>query len=199
MDYNNRVKGSITQTIVKSILEDAGYHVVPLGIEEVLRELKQLNPISYLQLGLPSVLRKLPDFFITDLKNQKHWLLEVKYRRQWNATTHASLEEDLLEQAQKWGPFSFLLLLGHSTHVPSPGYEPSQMPRYRLGVTSLKVENSSLYASTQSGDKAWPAFAWEDFFTVQDYFPNVFDRWRDETLIKAVEVLDSLSSLDLMQ
>ena len=44
MQYINRLKGAVTQTLLKSLLEDAGYRIVPLGIEEVIREVKVLTP-----------------------------------------------------------------------------------------------------------------------------------------------------------
>lgn len=81
MDYKNRLKGAITQVLLKSLLEDAGYRIVPLGIEEVLRELSSLEQEHYKQLNLPPALRKLPDFFVADMEFKKTYLVEVKYRK----------------------------------------------------------------------------------------------------------------------
>lgn len=70
MEYSNRLKGSVTQALLKSLLADAGYRVVPLGIEEAIREVTSLDKERYSALELPSVLRKMPDFFIADRELQ---------------------------------------------------------------------------------------------------------------------------------
>ena len=50
MKFENRLKGNVTQTLISSLLEDAGYRIVPLGVEEVARssrsnvQTKELKP-----------------------------------------------------------------------------------------------------------------------------------------------------------
>lgn len=40
MKFNSLLKGKITQTLLEVLLEDADYTATPLGIEEVIREVK---------------------------------------------------------------------------------------------------------------------------------------------------------------
>jgi hypothetical protein len=116
MNYKNRLKGAVTQVLMKSLLVDAGYHVVPLGIEEVIREVNFLDGKNYLELHLPTPLRKMPDFFVVDKNYRKHYLVEVKYRRAWNANTFKTLYKELLEQVRCWGTIFLLAVSGDSNN-----------------------------------------------------------------------------------
>lgn len=64
MDYKNYLKGAITQVLMKSLLIDAGCHVVSLGIEEVIREVNSLSRENYLAWDLLTPLRKMPVFLL---------------------------------------------------------------------------------------------------------------------------------------
>ena len=110
MNFERRIKGHITESLVQTLLEHAGYRVVPLGIEHIIREVKDTgNSSVHLHKGL----RSLPDFLITDAEIKKSWMLEVKYRHRWNEATIASLESTLLNQALYWDEFYFLVFLGN--------------------------------------------------------------------------------------
>ena len=37
MEFEQRIKGKLTETLVSELLEHAGYKVVPLGIEQIIR------------------------------------------------------------------------------------------------------------------------------------------------------------------
>ncbi len=137
IDFSRRMKGALTQTLVKSLLEDANYRVVSLGIEEVMREIAALEQPQYLGLRLPKALRSLPDFLVTDSSIAKAWLVEVKYRRRWDADAIQSLRDKLLEQAGTWGPFFLLLFLGeHAGDFDTPAN--------RCGIFELRVDNGNL-------------------------------------------------------
>src|SRR5688572_19535038 len=112
MDFKNRLKGTVTQTLLKALLEDAGYRVVPLGIEDVIREVTGLPIANYEALNLSFTLRKLPDFFVADRTFGKHWLVEVKYRKQWDKQTRESLGKEMLKQVAQWQPILLVVFLG---------------------------------------------------------------------------------------
>jgi hypothetical protein len=80
MLFSNRLKGGITQALVRALLQDGGYRIVPLGIEEVVREVTVLPPPIYLALGLPALMRSMPDFLVAQADMQRCWLIEVKYK-----------------------------------------------------------------------------------------------------------------------
>ena len=96
----------MTQTLVKALLEDAGYRTIPLGVEEVIREVSVLSPIDYSGLELPTVFRKMPDFFVADEDISKAWLVEVKYRKVWDDEVRRKLGEQIFEQVKVWKPLS---------------------------------------------------------------------------------------------
>jgi len=190
MEYTNRLKGAVTQTLLKSLLEDAGYRIVPLGIEEVIREFKVLDKKEYLSLGLPDNLRKLPDFLVTNRKVSKAYLLEVKYRRSWNQRTRKSLEQQLKIQVKVWNPLYFMLFLGEP-------YKQKELPIYWMRVTRLSIRNQQLYFSNRSGVKVrWNKACWSDFSRVQDVFKNLDDQWEDQTIEKTKVLLHTLKQLD---
>lgn len=104
MKYSNRLKGSITQALVRSLLIDAGITIVPLGIEEVIRELSDMPQKQYNALNLPYPLKTLPDFFAINVDRLESWLLEVKFRRTWNSDVQDELYYTLYEQVKSWSP-----------------------------------------------------------------------------------------------
>jgi len=157
MEYTRRLKGAITQTLLKSLLEDAGYRIIPLGIEEIIREIKVLSKKQYLSLGLPKNLRKLPDFFVADRKISKVWLLEIKYRKSWNPTTRKILEPGLKQQVKEWNPLYVMLFLGEP-------YKNKESPIYSMRVARLSIHNQQLYFTDKSGAKVrWNEACWSDF------------------------------------
>jgi hypothetical protein len=105
MNFSNRLKGHITQALLKALLEDSCYHIVPLGIEEVIRKLSVLDEEKYKELKLPRILRKLPDFFVSDEPFTKSWLVEVKYRKSWDEFTKSALRGEIYNQVKDWGPY----------------------------------------------------------------------------------------------
>jgi hypothetical protein len=183
----NRMKGSVTETLVKSLLEDAGYRIVPLGIQEVIRELAVLKQTHYKKLGLPEALRKLPDYFVADQDFQETWLLEVKYRKQWSSKTRESLERQIAEQVKLWQPLYLMVLLGKST---KPNID---SPVYSIGVAKLIWKDDEIACVGRQGAiKSWSEVNWEDFQSFQGVFKKVRDRWKDRTLMEVLRVLRSL-------
>lgn len=139
MDYTNRLKGSVTQALVRSLLTDAGITVVPLGIEEVIRELSDLTEEKYLTLSLPEPLRRLPDFFAVNSERTQSWLIEVKFRKQWSNDTREALGKKLTEQVKAWNPIYLVLFFGES---PSKGYQ--KMPGGWVRASKLVLHEDQL-------------------------------------------------------
>ena len=102
MSFENVLKGQMTQTMIKTLFERAGYRVTRLGVEEVFDEVTHLDEASYHALKLPLALRYLPDFLIADSDLTTAFLLEVKYRRAWNEATIDSLRQELTQQRVYW-------------------------------------------------------------------------------------------------
>jgi hypothetical protein len=196
MNFENRLKGSITQTLVGTLLEDVSYRVVPLGIEEVIREVSCLSGSEYSKLNLSDSLRKLPDFFIAKKDLSQSWLVEVKYRRKWDESTKAELEEKLKAQAQIWAPLYLILFVKEKART-------NETPSSYLGVCKLIVKDGQLGRMSQTFSfkkedrtdvfEPWSEFTWQSFKRFQDVFDGVSDKWQDETLIKIINIMQNIS------
>lgn len=204
MQFSNRLKGKIAESLVKSLLEDAGYRVVPLGIEEVIREVNTKGEDEYTKLGLPKSLRCLPDFFVANEGLDSAWMLEVKFRKEWNKETRLKLEKRLLAQARLWHPLLVLVALGK----PSP--EGIVSPQGCIGVARLHSDGEDLCVIrepvrsqfTLKKDKApvyWRDIEWNQLERLQDVFSLVTKRYSEQTLVKAIQVLKHLESIGLYE
>ncbi|WP_442854741.1 hypothetical protein [Fischerella sp. PCC 9605] len=204
MDFRNRVKGAITQTLIKALLEDAGYRVIPLGVEEIIREVKNLSMEEYIELGLSKKLRSLPDFLITDYSFQKSWLVEVKYRKRWNKSVKQDLGQQIREQVKIWQPLYLVVFLGSSVDPRN------DTPANRIGAIKLVSSNNHLCCCSRRKRKffskefeeynmPWEEITWKNFRRIQDIFPNLSERWEDSTLIQSLEILKALEELDLFE
>lgn len=99
MDFLGRIKKEMSEGIVRAMLEDAGYRVIDSGIEKVLRELSCLTTVEYKALGFPSAMSMLPDFTVMTRQQDRKFLVEVKYRQEWNRTVF----EDVRSQVKCFG------------------------------------------------------------------------------------------------
>ncbi len=108
--FTNALKGKSTQSWVASILEEGGYRVIRLGVEELFREIKHLSYSQYKRLDLPPALRTLPDLLIANSDLSRAYLLEVKYRKRFDQTTFKSLYPVLVNQRRYW-PQTYVWLL----------------------------------------------------------------------------------------
>lgn len=59
------LSGHLVATVIEVLLVDAGYQVIPLGIERVVRELRTADAQRYHQIAPPR-LRSMPDFLVIE-------------------------------------------------------------------------------------------------------------------------------------
>ena len=191
IDFENRMKGKITQSLLEILLEDASYRIVPLGIEEIIREVKNLSQEEYFGLGLSNTLRRIPDFFVALHDFQKSFLVDVKYRGQWDNQVRDRLNEGLKEQIRQWGPVHLVLFLGEAAR-------PTETPASYLGVAKLVWRDDEIHISkTIAGEERLTRFGeatWNSFSRFQNVFDGVGDRWEEETLTRAIQTLRSLNT-----
>lgn len=102
MDYSNIVKGHITQSLLKSLFERAGYRVTRLGVEEVFNEIIYLGEEEYRALNLPENLRFLPDLLVAEHDLERAFLVEVKFRKAFTEKSARLLYRDLERQRKHW-------------------------------------------------------------------------------------------------
>ncbi|PLA73971.1 hypothetical protein CYQ88_08380 [Hydrogenovibrio sp. SC-1] len=112
MDFSNIVKGQVAQSLVKTIFETGGYRVSRLGVEEVFKEVTHLEYRQYQALKLPLALRTLPDFLVATPDIDKAWLLEVKFRSNFDNDTITELHETLSKQFNYWDDAVAVILIG---------------------------------------------------------------------------------------
>jgi hypothetical protein len=196
MDFKNRLKGSLTQTLFRSLLVDAGYYVVPLGVEEVIREVNSLSQPQYQNLELPSVLRRMPDFFVADKNYEKYFLIEVKFRRSWNSFTREQLRENLYAQAQTWGKILLFVLLGETARPNSPTESNAQFIGAIWVYSSagkLHYEGINHHTDDPKTD-SWDNLDWNHFYNIQQLFPELIEKNKSVTQVR--HMLKQLRDLD---
>ena len=197
MKFDSRIKGSVTQALLKSLFEGSGYMIVPLGVEEVIRELTILDSDAYKNLKLPKNLRCIPDFFVANDEMSETWLVELKFRKQWNDDVRKSLSSQLRNQAEHWGPFHLLLFLGESCK--KYDYKPSGW----FGVARLDYRESELVLlkNNDSVRCKWKDVKWDDLYRIQDVFDkiNAKENWQEGVLSKVQFILNQLNSIDAIE
>lgn len=192
MNYQNRLKGAVTQSLVRSLFAQAGLTVVPLGIEETVREVADLPMDQYVGLGLPIALRKLPDFFAANRERTTHWLVEVKYRRQWSDAVRDELGQTLAQQVSTWDPLVVFIFVGET---PSQFDQPSSWVR----AAQVKMDGDVLKFRPHGGGDYLP-WGQATFFSlqrVQDVFPQLNDAqlWESSALRLTLEMSRGLTRL----
>lgn len=191
MEFSNRIKGQLTQSIVRVLLEHAGYRVKSVGIEEIADELRSLSREEYLALELPPFYRTLPDFFVTTRNKTKQWSLEIKYRNAWNNAVRLELHETLRQQTKQVGSIYLWLMVGHpATEI--GGKYPSDW--FRIVQLSLS-DSGTLLASDGYNKKPWKDIEWSDFGKIQEVFPLLNYQYREKTLARTIEILRLLGDL----
>ena len=194
MKYTNRLKGSVSQALVRSLFSHSGMIIAPLGIEETIREVAELPLEQYVALDLPVALRKLPDFFVTNFERTQHWLVEVKYRSAWSDECKSELGEALRIQAETWNPLVAIIFLGQSdSHFPNQPNSWIRAVRLRTGPGGLEFWD----ARTTGGFVSWGLADWLKFERVQDVFPalNSRDIWSSDALHSTLQVSKNLTSV----
>ncbi len=100
-NFDDLVKGQVTQAILQSVLEGVGYRVRRLGVEELLPELRGGDGSS-IHGGLPERLRFLPDFLVIDPELGEVHLTEVKFRRAISESSLQLLVREVAHRRQYW-------------------------------------------------------------------------------------------------
>lgn len=192
MDYQNRLKGAVTQSLVRSLFAQAGLTIVPLGIEETIREVAELPLPQYMQLNLPTALRKIPDFFATDKDRTKFWLIEVKYRRQWSDAVRDELGVAFAQQVSTWDPLIAIIFLGEK---PSYFDQPSSWVR----AAQLKIVDHELKFIPHGGGDylPWSQATFINLQRVQDVVPQLNDTqlWASSALELTLDISRGLTRL----
>lgn len=171
MDIDNALPGHLVAAVFEVLLIDAGYQVIPTGIERTLRELRTVPVDAYIDL-VPSRLRFAPDFFVLDVEARQGWLTEIKFRHY----LHAALCDDLRVIQRDWAPFTLILA------VADPPKEWTGIVRH-IKVLTVQPE-TRLDEEFLKGKGA----------RLQDIFGRLGKRWEEGTIQKAQDAILRIAS-----
>ncbi len=166
MDIDYALPGHLVAAVFEVLLIDAGYQVIPTGIERSLRELRTVEADAYRALAHPR-LRSAPDYFVLDFEARQGRLTEVKFRQY----IHPRLFDDLQVIQRDWAPFVLILAVA----------EPPQ--EWTGTVRHIRV--FEIGSETPLNQQ----FFNEAGRRIQDVFPRLGNRWEDGTILKAQEAI----------
>ena len=193
MQFDNKLKGNVTEIISATLFESHGYRVIPLGVEKVIREIVSLDQERYSRLDLPVTLRSMPDFLVSEIDMSFAWLVEVKYRKEFSLfKKDEALKKKLTAQAEKWGEFWVLLFLGNQEGVNphSGGY---------CGLVKISLKDGCL-GFVKKKDKSqildWKHLQFSDFSRLQKVFKKIPDAVAGSAIEKSIRIIKQLTNID---
>ncbi|MDX9988326.1 hypothetical protein [Thiothrix unzii] len=176
-NFSNMVKGQVTQALVKTLLEEADYRVVRLGIEELLREAVQLNGKEYANLDLPKGLKCLPDLLVSNKEMSKSYLVEVKFRKSIDISSLRKLEKKLSEQYEFW-PETYTIIIRGDKGVSGGNFHQDYMR------VLLKDDVDKIKSLIRNTSKIDIENIWREFSSLD----RVFDQFAFKRGVKSINV-----------
>jgi hypothetical protein len=173
MDIENALAGHLVASVFEVLLVDAGYEVVPTGVERTIRELRAVTREAYRDLVHPR-LRWVPDFFVLDVEEQESWLTEVKCCQH----IHPMLCDRLRATQQEWAPFTLILAV-------------AKPPEAWTGLIS-HIRAFTIEADTRLDHQ----FLSDHGARLQDMFARLGKRWEEATIQKAQDAILRIMSRD---
>lgn len=197
MDFENRLKRELSQGVFKCLLEDCGYRVIPLGIEAVIREIACLDKEAYKNLDFSDAVRFLPDFCIID-QNLKHkFIVEVKYRWDWDG----NILKEVFNQVRMFKDIILVVFIGN----PPDRYakQPSPSTYVRCCKMYMNEQNKvcAEVKESKGGDTIKTIFVeeedlselnWWNLRILQNYFPDLKNSKEEESLVKAIKSISGI-------
>ena len=166
MDIDNVLAGHLVASVFEVLLVDAGYEVVPTGVERTIRELRAVTREAYRDLVHPR-LRWVPDFFVLDVEARQSWLTEVKSCQ----LIRPVLCDRLRATQQEWAPFTLILAV-------------AKPPEEWTGVVE-HIRAFTIEADTRLDHQ----FLSDQGARLQDVFQRLGKRWEEATIQKAQDVI----------
>jgi hypothetical protein len=168
-NFEDLVKGQVTQAILHTVLERVGYRVCRSGIEELLPELRGPS----LKIDLPERLRFIPDFLVIDPDTGAVFLTEVKFRARLTSASIRSLCSEILARRQFWPETITVVMLGEPER--SRGYHQDHIRviTASMGQGALLAEGSLL---------TW----WENLPPLQEVFKRIFGSFDNQQIVDSI-------------
>ena len=196
MNFSNRLKKELTEGVIRAVLHDAGYRLIDSGIESIIRELTCLNQEDYINLDFPKSMRTLPDFVVMDREQENKYLVEVKYRAEWNNEIFRDIEEQVKLHKN-------LVLIFFSGTPEKTKEEDETGPSSYIRSCKVRWHNDNIEAFIEKGKdtgykwmsitefngKSWEWFSMEK---IQDTFPLLKESKENDTLLTVIESLSGI-------
>ena len=123
-NFDDLVKGQVTQTLFRTVLESFGYRVHPMGVEVLVPELETPDG-NKIRSKLPQRLRFLPDFLVIDQDSGETYLTEIKFRRTLSVLSLRSVQAEIEQRRPFWPEVHTVLMIAepresrgfHQDHV----------------------------------------------------------------------------------
>jgi hypothetical protein len=172
-NFNDLVKGQVTQTILSTVLGGVGYCVHRLGVEELIPEL-QGPKSAEIRANLPERLRFMPDFIVIEPNSGEVYLAEVKFRRSVDESFVKLIFQEL-EQRRKYWPEAYTILM-----VAESRYDRSYHQDYIRIIPPDLTEKQ--YNS--SGSSIWER--WENLPHLQHVFSRIFGDTDNQQIVDSI-------------
>jgi hypothetical protein len=160
------LSGHLVASLVEVLLVDAGYQVIPLGIERIIRELRTADADRFRDVAPPQ-LRALPDFFVIEPELNRGRLVEVKFRRY----LHSKLVEDIAAVQEHWAPMVLVLAVAEP-----PEEWTGAVHHLRVFEIEPRSQLTRAYFATHGA-------------RMQDIFTRLTPKWPDATIRQAQDVI----------
>jgi len=195
MDFENRLKRELSQGVLKCLLEDCGYRVIPLGIEAVIREIACLDKEAYKNLDFSDAVRFLPDFCVLD-QNQKHkFIVEVKYRWDWDG----NILKEVSNQIRMFEDIILVVFIGNPPDIiytmPSTYVRCCRMYMNEQSQVCAEVKESKGGATTKAifiEEEDLSKLNWWNLRILQNYFSDLKNSKEEESLVKAIKSINGI-------
>jgi hypothetical protein len=171
-DFDDLVKGQVTQTILQSVLERVGYRVRRFGVEELLPDLRGSENVS-IRSSLPERIRFLPDFLVLDPELGQVHLTEVKFRRRLSPVSLQSLLSEIALRCQYWPETETVLMVAEGAQ--DRGYHQDHIRVIRPTV------DGDLKAAQVSPEE-W----WEQLPPLQNVYRRLFGSFDNQQIADSV-------------
>jgi len=202
MDFENRLKRELSQGVFKCLLEDCGYHVIPLGIEAVIREIACLDKEAYKNLDFSDAVRFLPDFCILDQSLKHKFIVEVKYRWNWDG----NILKEVSNQVRMFKDIILVVFIGNppagrhtvsstygrwpSTYVRCCKMYMSEQNQVCAEVKDINGRDTTKAISVEEEDLS--KLSWWDLIILQNYFSDLKKSKEEESLVKAIKSISGI-------
>ena len=167
MLFPNLLKGRLAESLLITLLERAGYRVSRIGVEELFNEVKALDGAAYAKLNLPLELRTIPDLVVAERDVSCAFLVEVKFRKRFDAEVARELCDTLKTQRNHWPQSYAVIMLGE------PAVLGGRFHQDYIRVITPGTEDKLLTATTiwpDAADLDRSRWLWDGFPQMQTVF-----------------------------